>query len=183
MFNLNRTENIKYTTYTGDGSGRDGYVVFGNGGLHGLRNYQGPNTSLQFKQNPCGSHARNSPIPQKEATAVDYIPDGNGRDSYIIRNYGLKANYQSKYKEFERGLRINGSPTPAMDQLQIARRDPLNKDATTYLNWPSKKAVIANRTLYPQQRDSVDRLSPSRSPRGISPVNMSTTFSEKFAKY
>ena len=29
-----RTFNPKYTTYTGDGTGRDGYVVFGNGGLH-----------------------------------------------------------------------------------------------------------------------------------------------------
>ena len=38
---LNRTFNPKYTTYTGDGSGRDGYVVFGNGGLHSLRTYVG----------------------------------------------------------------------------------------------------------------------------------------------
>ena len=29
---LARTFYPKYTTYTGDGSGRDGYVVFGNGG-------------------------------------------------------------------------------------------------------------------------------------------------------
>lgn len=112
MFNLNRTENIKYTTYTGDGSGRDGYVVFANGGLHELRNYRGSNPCNTFKQNPLHAHNRNSPIPNKDATAVDYIPDGNGRDSYIIRNYGLKANYQSKYKDFERNLRISGSPTP-----------------------------------------------------------------------
>jgi len=38
---LNRTYYPKYTTYWGDGSGRDGYAVFENGGLHGLRNYQG----------------------------------------------------------------------------------------------------------------------------------------------
>ena len=29
---LARTFYPKYTTYSGDGSGRDGYVVFGNGG-------------------------------------------------------------------------------------------------------------------------------------------------------
>ena len=93
MFNLNRTEHIKYTTYSGDGHGRDGYIVFSNGGLHGLREYKGPNTCTSFKQNPMAHHLRNSPIPQKDATAIDYIPDGHGRDTYIIRNYGLKANY------------------------------------------------------------------------------------------
>ena len=93
--NLNRTENIKYTTYTGDGHGRDGYIVFCNGGLHGLRKYNGSNPSTTFKlSNSHGKvHTRNAPIPNKGATAVDYVPDGNGRDSYIIRHYGLKANY------------------------------------------------------------------------------------------
>ena len=62
-------------------------------------------------------HNRNSPIPNKEATAIDYIPDGHGRDTYIIRNYGLKANYQSKYRDFERSLRVTGSPTPNQDAL------------------------------------------------------------------
>lgn len=92
---LYRTENIKYTTYTGDGHGRDGYIVFGNGGLHDLRNYKGSNTSTHFKRNPMNKHNKNSPIPFKGATAIDYVPDGHGRDTYIIRNYGLKANYKS----------------------------------------------------------------------------------------
>ena len=56
--------------------------------------------------------------PRKEATAFDYAPDGSGRDLYIIRNYGLKANYRSKYREFERDLR-SGSPTPNMDARRI----------------------------------------------------------------
>lgn len=38
---LSRTSNPKYTTYTGDGYGRDGYIIFANGGLHELRDYQG----------------------------------------------------------------------------------------------------------------------------------------------
>ena len=45
------------------------------------------------------------PIPRKEPTAFDYVPDGSGRDSYVIFNYGLKANYRSGYKEFEKDLR------------------------------------------------------------------------------
>lgn len=34
-----RTYYPKYVTYTGDGSGRDQYITFANGGLHELRNY------------------------------------------------------------------------------------------------------------------------------------------------
>ena len=29
----NRTENIKFVTYGGDGSGRDQHIIFGSGGL------------------------------------------------------------------------------------------------------------------------------------------------------
>ena len=38
---LARTFYPKHTTYNGDGSGRDGYVVMGNGGLGPLRSYGG----------------------------------------------------------------------------------------------------------------------------------------------
>jgi len=100
---INRTYNPKYTTYTGDGSGRDGYVVFANGGLHGLRDYQGSKPRHSF-DNMQGK-AKVTSIPSKEATAFDYVPDGTGRDGYVIFNYGLKTNYRSGYKDFERNLR------------------------------------------------------------------------------
>jgi len=51
---------------------------------------------------------------KKEATAFDYVPDGTGRDSYVIFNHGLKANYRSSFREFERGLR-GDEGTPMMD--------------------------------------------------------------------
>lgn len=57
---------------------------------------------------------KHTPQPFKEATAFDYVPDGSGRDVYIIRNYGLKNNYRSKYREFEKGLRASEG-TPIMD--------------------------------------------------------------------
>ena len=89
---LSRTWYPKYTTYTGDGSGRDGYIVFGNGGLTGLRTY-GCSVKQGFTTSPLKPRALITP--RKEATAFDYTPDGSGRDGYIIRNYGLKANYRS----------------------------------------------------------------------------------------
>jgi hypothetical protein len=38
---FNRTFHPKYTTFGGDGSGRNNYIFFDNGGLHNLRVYQG----------------------------------------------------------------------------------------------------------------------------------------------
>lgn len=37
---INRTYHPKYTTFYGDGNGRDHYVIFNNGGLHGLRDFR-----------------------------------------------------------------------------------------------------------------------------------------------
>lgn len=103
MTSLSRTFYPKYVTYTGDGSGRDGYVVFGNGGLHDLRFYKGSEPRSGFSNTK--SVPKKSIAPKKDATAFDYVPDGSGRDSYVIFNYGLKANYRSSYKKFERDLR------------------------------------------------------------------------------
>ena len=33
LSSLNRTEHVKFTTYMGDGSGRDGYIILNDGGL------------------------------------------------------------------------------------------------------------------------------------------------------
>ena len=134
---LARTFYPKYTTYTGDGSGRDGYVVFGNGGQHDLRVYHGSKKE-GFNASPLKPRALITP--RKEATAFDYPPDGSGRDLYIIRNYGLKANYRSEYREFEKALR-GSSPTPQMDSRHARQRDPWGADGTNYLNWPSIQAV------------------------------------------
>ena len=48
MNNLWRTENIKYTTYFGDGKGRDQYITFCNGGLNELRTFKGSNPNRAF---------------------------------------------------------------------------------------------------------------------------------------
>lgn len=84
-----------------------------------------------------GSH--HSTIPRKEPTAFDYVPDGSGRDSYIIRNYGLKRNYQSGYREYEKSLRQD-QKTPMMDSK--IRRKSHQPDITQFLNWPNRKTMI-----------------------------------------
>ena len=39
--------------------------------------------------------------PTKDPTAFDYVPDGTGRDLYVIRLNGLKRLYKSNYRDFE----------------------------------------------------------------------------------
>ena len=156
-----RTSNPTYVTYTGDGQGRDGYIVFANGGLNELRQYRGSQPRSGFDNHK--GVPKHSPAPRKEATAFDYVPDGSGRDSYIIFNYGLKANYRSKYQEFEKGLRSRQA-TPLMDARQARRNDPWGTDVSTYNNWPSPQARHRNRKLFDEQRVSIERL--SQSPRG-----------------
>ena len=156
---INRTYHPKYATYTGDGSGRDGYVVFGNGGLHELRDYRGSQKKSGFDGNK-GRSPKPYVAARKEATAFDYVPDGSGRDSYVIFNYGLKANYRSGYREFERGLRSE-EPTPVMDSRMARKNDPFGTDISSYNNWHSPKQRREQRRVYNEQRVSVERLSKS----------------------
>lgn len=129
-----RTYYPKYVTYTGDGSGRDTYVTMANGGLHELRNYKGSQPRSGFDN--LKAKPRVAVIPRKDATAFDYVPDGSGRDSYVIFNYGLKANYRSDYKGFERGLRSH-QETPMMDARSAHAKDPFGTDISNYRNWQS----------------------------------------------
>lgn len=95
--NLYRTFHPKYVTYWGDGSGRDGHAVFSNGGQHPNREYRGSSPKPGFDGNK-GPSPRMFVAARKESTAFDYVPDGTGRDSYVIFNYGLKSNYRSSFR-------------------------------------------------------------------------------------
>jgi len=56
----------------------------------------------------------------------------------VIFNYGLKANYRSSYREFERGLRSDEA-TPLMDARHARKKDPWGTDISSYNNWHSPK--------------------------------------------
>lgn len=78
---MTRTFHPKYASYTGDGSGRDTYVILNNGGL---TNSDKPNMMFRKHSTPAAYSRR----PGKAAPAVTYISDGTGRDSYVIANSG-----------------------------------------------------------------------------------------------
>lgn len=133
MSGINRTYNPKWVTYWGDGQGRDGYIVFNNGGLNQLRDYKGPQYN-GFNLSPSPTHK--GVTPHKDATAFDYKPDGSGRDLYVIQSFGLKRDYKSNFRKFEQGLR-EGQTTPIMDARQMIRRNPFQTDSSMFNNWPS----------------------------------------------
>jgi len=136
MSTLNRTYHPKYTTYTGDGSGRDGYVVFGNGGLHDLRVYNGSVKTNNWQSGYPGMFK--GVTPKKDATAFDYPPDGTGRDTYVINAFGLKHDYKSDYQNFQFGLRTQ-QDTPLMDSKIRKLSNPSLLDITLFNNWPSNQ--------------------------------------------
>ena len=77
-----RTFYPKYVTYRGDGSGRDHYIISSNGGLHEQRGFD----RVAVPQSSQGSRALSSlTLGAKQPTTIDYIPDGTGRDLYVIR--------------------------------------------------------------------------------------------------
>lgn len=131
-----------------------------------MRDYRGSQGYPGF------DHGPNLPnlgvTPKKDATAFDYVPDGTGRDTYIIRGFGLKRDYKSQHREFEKSLRVP-SGTPCMDHKQMYNRKPFKIDATMFNNWPSQNAVKENSKLAVVQRESVERL--SQSPQRCSPMS------------
>ena len=101
---IHRTFHPKYTIYTGDGNGRDHYILFNNGGLSQLRDYRGSMCS-SFNLSPHLLANSSSVTAKKEPAVFDYVPDGTGRDLYVIRANGLKRNYRSQLRAFETNLR------------------------------------------------------------------------------
>lgn len=122
-----RTFYPKYVNYTGDGTGRDAYVILNNGGLANA-----DKKGMMFRK--LGSPNTVTPHPQKESKAFTYISDGTGRDSYVIQNSGgLVHDFRCQPAEslFKGSLR----------RLERSNLPPRNKrfngapEITDFLNW------------------------------------------------
>jgi hypothetical protein len=141
MSSIDRTYYPKHVTYTGDGSGRDGYVVFTDGGLEPTRNYKcATKTLFDNGTNLMPAHMT---APRKESTALEYIPDGTGRDTYIINAFGFKRDYKSNCNDYVHSLR-SVEHTPVMDKRSLTRRNPNGKDISAYNYWLSAKDRMKN---------------------------------------
>lgn len=159
-----RTNNPKYASYFGDGSGRDKYIIMNNGGL--------TNEDKKFfirgaYKNILMDH---SPKPQKNAVSFTYHSDGTGRDSYVISNSGgLVSDYNGSRRAdiiFKDNLRHSIKPVLPSIQTPYAKT---SGGITQYLNWPSKSKLKVEATNFRTVKNLIRRISPSPDPS--SPTN------------
>lgn len=123
-----RTNAEAYTTYRGDGQGRDSYVLVGNGGLikpDGFKNIP-PRAGYQPKIRSNSTMFAGDCKPffgaGKEATVLKYFGDGTGRDSYVVKDSGgMIPSYSSRSpdKIFYGGLR-QGNPSSMRTEFDTA---------------------------------------------------------------
>ena len=81
-----RTFDPKFQHYHHDGSGRDTFVGFNNGGL-AIAKLHNPHDTTKFYHSP-RKHNYSPSSPRKDGIALEYRSDGSGRDSYILHNSG-----------------------------------------------------------------------------------------------
>jgi hypothetical protein len=99
---LNRTSKTRYNVYTGDGSGRDSYVIVGNGGVLKPECYLNNAPHVGYHPPRASNSMYMGPVKKfsgagKDATAFRYWGDGSGRDYYAVKDSGgLIPPYASK---------------------------------------------------------------------------------------
>ena len=84
MANLWRTQRPRIPQYASDGSGRDYYIKYDNGGIWG-------NEKFRILKKPDYEYPKYSNYHTlfHQAAPVKYIPTGAGRETYIINSMGL----------------------------------------------------------------------------------------------
>lgn len=127
-----RTFNPGYASYTGDGSGRDAYIILNNGGLTRL------DKGHMMQTKKFGPGRDGSPKPFKPTPPFKYISDGSGRDSYVIKNSGGLVN------EFKGGAADKVFLSSLRDSVKSNVRSSVEAwrgpEITDYLNWQTPKA-------------------------------------------
>lgn len=152
---LMRTDNPKYASYFGNGSGRDTYIVLNNGGLTST------DKPHMMKRPFLNTNVNRNLSPLKEAVSFTYHSDGSGRDSYVVQNSGgLVADYGASRKSeivFKNSLRRQ-----TYDVLPNTINQPYKSDITNYLNWVTPKVKASLLLKQKVVSDVTSRLSPTK---------------------
>lgn len=159
---MTRTFCPKYANYSGDGSGRDSYVILNNGGLANSEK-----RAMMWR--PSKVPRPVDPKPYKQAPAKKYQSDGSGRDSYVLSNSGgLVADFRCSKADmnFAGGLRQH--QTSPLRNTNDRWRGP---DGTDYLNWYTPKDQYATKLLARKQQELTMRLSPHKGPSRLETID------------
>ena len=128
--------------YRTDGTGRDIYIAYDNGGT-----FQ-PMMKMSPYKKPCSRP--NSAVSRSQAKSLHYISDGSGRDSYIrISDGGLHNSAKPCYfmKSFQQGLRT-------YQPLKVSN----DIFTWTQSNWQTSKERLFSRNSHRKVKDCVNRL-------------------------
>ena len=84
-----RTFDPKYSHYFSNGSGRDNFIGYNNGGFS-IPKIHGKFDATNFMRlgNLGGGATSGNTSPRMEPKPLEYRSDGTGRDSYIVCNSG-----------------------------------------------------------------------------------------------
>lgn len=165
-----RTHHEKYTTYWGDGSGRDSYAIVGNAGLRKPEAYvnSAPRTGYQPKERTTSTMYA-GPLKSfsgygKDATVLRYFGDGSGRDSYVINESGGAIPYyasSSPDKVFYSTLRTVN--TEARKTIELDASGQKVRDCAQPWFRDTVQRMMKNQGQY--QRKTSSRLSKPKSVR------------------
>jgi hypothetical protein len=150
---MTRTFHPKYASYTGDGSGRDTYVILNNGGL---TSSDKPN--MMFRKTTAPNQVVRRP--GKPAPSITYISDGSGRDSYVLQNSGgLVHDYKGVLGQqyFKNSLRQLEKST-----LPLRKPIPGIPEITDFINYVTPRTRKRIVSIAKYQRLLDERLSPPR---------------------
>ena len=85
MSSLYRTARPRFTLYSPDGLGRDRYIIYNNGGFWKTNEYKiSPKANYEYPK------YNNFHTLFHMAAPFKYYSDGSGRDSYVLRDTGLR---------------------------------------------------------------------------------------------
>jgi hypothetical protein len=139
-----RTFDPKFQHYFSDGTGRDNFINYNNGGFSVPRYFNAQKGTAFMKHGSIS--AQRSTSPRKEAMPVEYRSDGTGRDSYIVCNSGgMKQIFNKTCGEqlFKETLRQSERPLFKSQRRGGGRpihlQKPFEVDITTYRNWITPK--------------------------------------------
>jgi hypothetical protein len=90
---MNRSSGTRYNVYSGDGHGRDSYIIVGNGGNLKPESYNNTAPHVGYHPPRASSSIYMGQTKKfigsgKESTALRYWGDGSGRDSYVTTDCG-----------------------------------------------------------------------------------------------
>ena len=133
-----RCTNPGYVNYSGDGSGRDSYIILNNGGLtHEPKDHMMWSSKIKTPRVMQKS-------PHKGAVGFQYRSDGSGRDSYVLKNSGgLKIDFRGGMAHS-----IFSSTLRTMDNTPQCTANLLNQnDRSRYLTPRQREANQARVTF------------------------------------